>query len=139
MDCRRPILLVEDDKVDVMSVQRAFSELNIINRMEVAEDGIYALEYLRNPANERPCLILLDLNMPRMNGLEFLAELKQDQALKRIPVVVFTSSSEQQDVMDSYELCIAGYILKPVDYKQFVEVLRTVKLYWALCELPDVE
>ena len=137
MQCKRPILLVEDDRVDVMTVQRAFKDLKIANRLEVASDGIEALEYLRKNKKERPCLILLDLNMPRMNGIEFLMEAKADPELKRIPVVVLTSSREEQDVTDSYDLSVAGYILKPVDYKQFVEALRQINLYWSLCELPD--
>ncbi len=93
--------------------------------------------FLRAPENESPCIILLDLNMPRMNGIEFLRVAKQDETLKRIPVVVLTTSGEEQDKVDSFDLGVAGYMIKPVDYQQFVEVMRTIDLYWTLSELPQ--
>ena len=132
----KPILLVEDDRVDAMTVQRALKELKVMNQLDIAGDGEEALAFLRDPENERPCIILLDLNMPRMNGIEFLEVIKQDQALKRIPVVVLTTSAEEQDKVDSFSLGVAGYMVKPVDYEQFVEVVRTIDLYWTLSELP---
>lgn len=135
----KPILLVEDDRVDAMTVQRALKELKVMNRLDVAGDGEEGLAFLRDPANERPCIILLDLNMPRMNGIEFLEAVKQDQALKRIPVVVLTASREEQDKVNSFNLGVAGYMVKPVDYGQFVEVVRTIDLYWTLSELPPEE
>jgi DNA-binding response OmpR family regulator len=92
---------------------------------------------LRNTGNERPCIILLDLNMPLMNGIEFLKEFKQDSDLKKIPVVVLTTSKEEEDKINSYNLGIAGYMIKPVDYIEFVEVVRTIDLYWTLSELPE--
>ena len=85
--------------------------------------------------NERP--ILLDLNMPRMNGIEFLRIVKADPALRRIPVVVLTTSREEEDKLNSFDLSVAGYMLKPVDYQKFVEVVKTIDLYWTLSELPD--
>jgi len=130
------MLLVEDDQVDAMTVRRALKEIKVTNRLHVASDGEQALAYLREPENETPCIILLDLNMPRMNGVEFLQEIKQDGALKCIPVVVLTSSREERDRVDSFDLGVAGYMLKPVDYAQFVEVVRTIDLYWTLSELP---
>ena len=133
----RPILLVEDDQVDAMTVKRALKEINVANRLDIVGDGEEALVFLRAPENESPCIILLDLNMPRMNGIEFLTVAKQDEALKRIPVVVLTSSREEQDKVDSFDLGVAGYMIKPVDYHQFVEVMRTIDLYWTLSELPQ--
>jgi CheY-like chemotaxis protein len=133
----KPILLVEDDQVDVMTVQRIFKILHITNPLDIAEDGEKALACLKDPQNETPCIILLDLNLPRMNGIEFLQIIKQDDGLKRIPVVVLTTSEEEQDKIDSFNLGVAGYMLKPPDYKQFVEVVRTIDYYWTVSELPN--
>jgi DNA-binding response OmpR family regulator len=119
-----------------MSVQRALRELKVANRLDMAGDGEQALAWLNDAENEAPCIILLDLNMPRMNGIEFLRVVKQDEALKRIPVVVLTTSTEEQDKVDSFDLGVAGYMVKPVDYGQFVEVVRAIDLYWSLSELP---
>lgn len=132
----KPILLVEDDRVDAMTVQRALREIKVTNRLEIASDGEEGLAVLRDPEREKPCLILLDLNMPRMGGLEFLQVVKQDGILRRIPVVVLTSSGEEQDKVDSFDLGVTGYMVKPVDYRQFVEVVRAINLYWTLSELP---
>ncbi len=120
----KPILLVEDDNVDVMTVKRAFKELKVTNPLVNTVNGEEALKYLRGEANNKPCLILLDLNMPKMNGIEFLEVVKTDDLLKRIPVVVLTTSEEQQDMAESFRLGAAGYIVKAIDYKNFVEVIR---------------
>ncbi|RJP71262.1 MAG: response regulator [Ignavibacteriales bacterium] len=136
MKIRKPILLVEDDQVDVMTVKRAFKDLHITNKLYVAENGEEALEFLQNPQNEKPHIILLDLNMPKMNGIEFLQIIKQDQQLKMIPVIILTTSKAEQDKIESYSLQVSGYMIKPVDYLQFVEVVRAINLYWTLCELP---
>lgn len=133
----KKILLVEDDRVDVMTVTRALKEINVTNPISVVGNGEEALEYLRNPENEKPGIILLDINMPRMNGIEFLQIAKGDDRLRRIPVVVLTTSKEEQDKLDSFSLGVAGYMIKPVDYLQFVEVMRTIKVYWTLSELPE--
>ncbi len=133
----KPILLVEDDRVDIMTVKRTFKDLKITNQLVCLGDGNQALEYLRNENNEKPCVILLDLNMPKMNGVEFLRTIKADKALKEIPVVVLTTSKKEQDVIESFNLGVAGYIVKPVDYKKFVETIRTIGLYWTLSELPN--
>jgi CheY-like chemotaxis protein len=135
--CKRTILLVEDDTVDAMTVKRALRDLNIANPLAVVGNGEEALDYLRNPANERPCIILLDLNMPRMNGIEFLRVAKESNQLRTIPVIVLTTSREDQDKIESFDLGVGGYMVKPVDYQQFVEVVRTIDLYWTLSELPD--
>ncbi len=100
-------------------------------------NGEEALAHLQNPSNDRPCVILLDLNMPRMNGIEFLKVTKTDASLRRIPVVVLTTSSEERDVVQSFRLNVAGYIIKPVDYRNFVEAIRTIDLYWTLSQLPE--
>jgi CheY-like chemotaxis protein len=136
MKSTRPILLVEDDEVDVMTVKRAVSDLKITNNLVVTENGEEALDYLRNPENIEPCIILLDINMPRMNGIEFLEIAKKDEALKKIPVIVLTTSRGDQDRIESFNLGVAGYMIKPPDYKQFVEVVKTIDLYWTLSELP---
>lgn len=133
----KPILLVEDDQVDVMTVKRALKEIKVTNPVVNPENGEEALKYLRDPAREKPCIILLDLNMPIMNGIEFLEVIKHDTRLKRIPVVVLTTSEEQQDKMNSFDLGVAGYMAKPVDYRQFVEVMRTIDAYWTISEVPE--
>jgi CheY-like chemotaxis protein len=135
----RPILLVEDDRVDVLSVTRAFKDLKIANRLEVVGNGEAGLEWLRDEHNPTPCLILLDLNMPRMNGLEFLKVMKNDQELKRIPVIVLTSSKGEQELLETYEHGVAGYMVKPADYLQLVEVMRVIDLYWTVSEIPSID
>jgi len=132
----KPILLVEDDQVDVMTVTRALKELHVTNPLVQRENGEEALAYLRDPANTTPCIILLDLNMPVMNGIEFLRVIKHDEALRRTPVVVLTTSEEQQDKVNSFNFGVAGYMAKPVDYRQFVEVMRSINTYWTISEMP---
>ncbi len=133
----KPILLIEDDNVDVMTVERVFRDLKIANQLVSTSNGEQALEYLRTNGNKKPCVILLDLNMPKMNGTEFLKIVKTDEALKKIPVVVLTTSSQQRDVVESFKLGAAGYMVKSVDYGKFVETIRTINLYWTLSELPS--
>jgi CheY-like chemotaxis protein len=133
------ILLVEDDEVDVMNVKRAFKKHNINHPLYVASNGIQALDMLRNDRNpvfphERR-LILLDLNMPQMNGLEFLEELRSDPKLKFIPVIIMTTSNEERDRMEAYNFNVAGYILKPVTFENFASTMATLNLYWNLCEM----
>lgn len=132
----RPILLVEDDQVDAMTVKRALKELHVTNSLVHVENGEAALTRLRDANVDKPCIILLDLNMPVMNGIEFLQVAKHDAQLKRIPVVVLTTSEEQQDKVNSFNLGVAGYMAKPVDYRQFVEVMRSIDSYWTLSEMP---
>jgi CheY-like chemotaxis protein len=135
------ILLVEDDEVDVMTVQRAFKKGNITNPLYIAGNGLEALTMLRGelgqpsliPSDRR--IILLDLNMPKMNGLEFLQELRADPSIRQIPVVVLTTSNEEQDRIQAYNLNVAGYILKPVTFSIFVELMITLNKYWTLCEM----
>src|SRR4051812_14143501 len=126
MDRRTFILLVDDDEIDVMNVRRAFDKGKIDNPLFVASDGLGALEMLRDgtlPRGRR--LVLLDLNMPRMNGIEFLRELRADPALRGTPVVVLTTSDEERDRLEAYDLHVAGYLLKPVRFLAFVELMGT--------------
>lgn len=137
MRSSKPILLAEDDDVDTMTVKRALKEIEVTNKLVHVTNGEEAVEYLRGDGDEKPCIILLDLNMPKMNGIEFLKLVKADDLLKRIPVVVLTTSREERDIVDSYALSVAGYIVKPVDYWKFVEAIKTIRLYWTLSELPN--
>ena len=131
------ILLVEDDRVDVMTVKRALKDLKVTNPLNITSNGEEALAFLQEERNQRPSIILLDLNMPRMNGLEFLKIIKQHKSLKRIPVIVLTTSEEEQDRIESFYLSVAGYMIKPIDYLKFVEIMRTIHQYWILSELPE--
>ncbi len=137
MKNNKPILLVEDDQIDIMTVSRALKEINVTNQLEVTHNGEEALAYLNEQGNVKPCIILLDLNMPKMNGIEFLKQIKADNLLMKIPVVVLTTSQDEQDRIDTFNSGIAGYMIKPVDYVQFVETMKTIEMYWTLSELPD--
>lgn len=132
----RPILLVEDDHVDILTIKRALKEIAVANPVVTRENGEDALAYLRDPASARPCIILLDLNMPIMNGLEFLQQAKHDAQIRSIPVIVLTTSEEQHDKVNSFSLGVAGYMAKPVDYRRFVEMMRSIDLYWSTSEIP---
>ncbi|TAG01375.1 MAG: response regulator [Oscillatoriales cyanobacterium] len=123
------ILLVEDDEVDVMNVRRAFKKNNIVNPLYLAANGLEALHILRQESKTEPA-------MPRMNGIEFLRELRLDEKLKSIPVIVLTTSNEDRDKVEAYNLNVAGYILKPVTFSNFVEVMATLNKYWMLSEIP---
>jgi len=131
------ILLVEDDEVDVMNVRRAFERNNVSNPLFVAGNGLEALEMLRGdrlPRERR--LILLDLNMPKMNGIEFLEALRADPELASTPVVVLTTSNDDQDKIDAYNFNVAGYLLKPVTFSNFCERMAALDKYWTLVEMP---
>lgn len=139
MDNLMTILLVEDDEVDVMNVKRAFKKNHIQNPLLVAGNGLDALEILRskNLNVPRPKIILLDLNMPKMGGIEFLKELRKDPELSSISVFVMTTSNEDSDKVDAYNLNVAGYIIKPLSMERFIEAVSTLKSYWMLCEYPS--
>jgi CheY-like chemotaxis protein len=131
------ILLVEDDEVDVLNVRRSFDKNKITNPLYVAFNGIQALEMLRKgevPKHRR--LVLLDLNMPRMNGLEFLRELRKDPDLRSIPVVVLTTSDAEKDKIEAFDLNVAGYLVKPVTFPGFAELMATLNKYWTLVDMP---
>lgn len=135
MNQKQTILLVEDDEIDIKSVKRAFEKLRITNPLDITRNGEEALKYLKEN-KILPGLILLDLRMPRMDGIEFLKVIKKEESFKIIPVVVLTTSKEQEDKIESFNLGIAGYMMKPVNYMDFVEVIRTIKMYWTLSESP---
>lgn len=132
------ILLVEDDEVDVMNVKRAFKKNNISNPLTVASNGIEALEHLNSLAqDELPKIILLDLNMPLMGGIEFLRELRKNEKTQRLSVFVMTTSNQDNDKIEAYNLNVAGYILKPLSMESFVQAVSTLQSYWTLCEYPE--
>lgn len=136
---RVEILLVEDNSNDIRLTLHAFKRQNIINQIHVVRDGSEALDFLFGTGNyagrqldHGPRVILLDLKLPLVDGLEVLRRIKQDPRTKSIPVVVLTSSSEERDVVASYALGVNSYIVKPVDFEQFTEVTRSLGLYWLL-------
>jgi CheY-like chemotaxis protein len=131
------ILLVDDDEVDIRTVKRAFEKANITNRLFIAHDGIEALEMLRGgtiPTRRR--IVLLDINMPRMNGIEFLKAVRADAELRSLTVVMLTTSQNDRDRIDAHQLNVAGYLLKPVTFATFADVMATLQKYWMLMELP---
>jgi CheY-like chemotaxis protein len=135
------IMLVDDDQVDVMNVQRAFKKNNITNPLYIANNGIEALDMLRgtegrNKVTPIPRIILLDINMPKMNGIEFLKELRSDPVLHSISVFIMTTSNDDKDKFDAYNLNVAGYIVKPVSFEKFVMAVSVLNSYWKLCEMP---
>lgn len=134
------ILLVDDDKVDIMAVRRAFRELRIANPVIEAHNGLDALALLRGADGSQPlpapCLILLDLNMPRMGGLEFLELLRNDPGLRRNIVFVMTTSAAEEDLIRAYNFNVAGYILKNKIGQTFIEFVAMLELYWRVIEFP---
>lgn len=136
MNEKSHFLLIEDDDVDIMTMKRAFKDLKIPNPLNVVRNGEEAISFLGNENNPKPSIILLDLNMPKMTGLELLKKIKDNDMLKAIPVIIFTTSNQEKDKVESFKLGIGGYMVKPIDYAQFVEKIKTIHLYWSLCELP---
>jgi CheY-like chemotaxis protein len=133
----KPVLLLEDDEVDATTVKKAVKDLNVANTLIHFVNGEEALEYLRNQDNPMPCVILLDLNMPRMNGVEFLKILKADSNLRCIPVIAITTSKADSDKSQCFDNGVAGYIVKPDNYDGFVKAFKILNLYWTLNELPE--
>lgn len=131
------ILLVDDDEVDAITVKRAFAKANIECQLSVARNGIDALELLRSGAfpTERR-IMLLDINMPRMNGIELLRELRADPALNKLTVIMMTTSSEENDRIEAYQLNVAGYVIKPVTFQALEKIVATLSSYWKLMQLP---
>lgn len=136
------VLLVDDDEVDIMTVRRTFERHDITHPLYVAQSGAEALDMLRGsdhdlpevPAHRR--IILLDINMPCMSGLEFLQELRQDASLCNTPVVILTTSNDDHDRAEAYKLNVAGYLIKPISAKNFSEVMVALNRYWSYCEIP---
>jgi CheY-like chemotaxis protein len=136
------ILLVEDDPKDIDLTLKALAEYNLANEVVVARDGEEALDYLfhrgefESRSSENPAVLLLDLKLPRVDGLEVLQQIKSDDQLKVIPVVVLTSSHEEQDVVASYRLGVNAYVVNPVDFHQFVDAIKELGVFWAVINEP---
>src|SRR5690349_12828976 len=136
------ILLVEDDPKDVELTLTALDEYNLANEVVVARDGAEALDYLyfrgnfMRRAGENPAVLLLDLKLPKVDGLEVLQQIKSDEQLKMIPVVVLTSSHEEKDMMRSYKLGVNAYVVKPVDFHEFVNAVKELGVFWAIINEP---
>jgi two-component system, chemotaxis family, response regulator Rcp1 len=136
------ILLVEDNPADVRLTREALKEAKVLNTLHVAQDGMAALAFLRQEGkyaqSPRPDLILLDLNLPKRDGREVLGEIKQDERLRRIPVVVLTTSRAEEDIVRTYDLHANAYVTKPVDLNQFLKVIQSIEDFWlAVVTLPD--
>jgi CheY-like chemotaxis protein len=141
MDASAEILHVEDDPIDVGNLRRAFAICGVQNQVRAVENGAEALALLRGAgggARLRPDIILLDLSMPVLGGLELLGQLKSDSELRSIPVVVLTASRQDRDLRAAYALGAAGYVVKPMDFAGFVRAIATLERYWTLCEIPRV-
>ena len=131
------VLLVEDDPGDVVLIEEAFEHNKVRNRLKIVGDGVEAMEYLRADGSARPDLVLLDLNLPRKDGREVLAEIKSDPALRSIPVVVLTTSKAEEDILRSYDLHANAYVTKPVDFNRFIEVVRQIdEFFVTVVKLP---
>jgi CheY-like chemotaxis protein len=136
------ILLVEDDPKDVELTLTALDEYNLANEVVVARDGSEALDYLycrgtfATRPNENPAVLLLDLKLPKVDGLEVLQQVKSDEKLRMIPVVVLTSSREEKDMVASYRLGVNAYVVKPVDFHEFVDAIKELGVFWAVINQP---
>lgn len=131
------ILIVEDDEIDATNIERCFQKINMANPLFKAENGEEALALLEEKPElvKNPTIILLDLNMPRMNGFDFLEHIRSDDELKNLIVVVLTSSNHDKDVCKSYDYNVAGYMTKPVEMPEFIEKMAAIGKYWSLCEM----
>ncbi len=139
-DHLRPILLIEDNPMDVDLTLRAFQRRRITNPVEVLRDGQEALDWIsrQGPESVPPLVILLDLKLPKVGGLEVLAQLKSHAELRHLPVVVLTSSAESQDVKSAYDLGVNSYIVKPISFEKFLDVATQIEVYWTLLNQPPV-
>ncbi len=136
MDRSKVVLLLEDNKLEIMKARRAFDKLGITNPLAVCENGVEGLAWLREHEVDLPGIILLDLNMPRMNGLEFLKIVKEDDVFRNIPIVVLTTSTDLGDRIDCYNKQVAGYMVKPLKFGDYLNVIQTIETYWEKSELP---
>jgi hypothetical protein len=134
----RPILLIEDNPMDEDLTRRAFARRKVVNPIEVARDGEEALEYLNRwqAGNPLPVVILLDINLPKINGLEVLSRFKASPYAHKVPIIVLTSSAEDGDIQTAYKLGANSYIVKPVDFEKFLEVAGQIDLYWNMINMP---
>lgn len=137
MELKQPVLLVKDDKLDVLLVRRAFDKLAVQNPLVHCADGKEAFRYLEDKSNEKPAFILLDLNMPEMDGIEFLKTIKANNNLKQIPVIILSTSTNQQDINNCFSLGAAGYMVKVIENDKFIETIRVIIQYWMTSKLSD--
>ena len=144
MEKLKTILLAEDSPKDVELILEALSESNLANNVSVVKDGVEAMEFLRcegkyklrSPGN--PAVLFLDIKMPRKDGMEVLREIRSDESLKTLPVVILTSSREEQDLIRSYDLGVNAFVVKPVNFKEFIEAVKQLGIFWAIInELPE--
>ena len=140
----KTILLAEDNSKDIELTLEAMAENNLGNQVVIARDGVEAMEYLRCEGKYKlrkvgnPCVVLLDNKMPRMDGIEVLRNIRSDDRLKKIPVVMITSSREEKDLINTYELGVNAYVVKPVSFQQFIDAVKQIGSFWAvLNELPN--
>jgi len=131
------VLLIEDDTIEVMKLNRTISSLDLKHEIVEANNGEDALKILEQKEN-LPNIILLDLNMPKINGIEFLSILKEDAALKHIPTIILTTSNNQKDLLECYKIGIAGYVLKPLKYDEYVSKIEKLLSYWSINELINI-
>mgnify|MGYP001547446556 CR=1 FL=1 len=139
------VLMAEDNEHDIIATRRAWTKNNILNPLYIVKDGEECLDYLyrrgdySDPASSpRPSLLLLDINMPKMNGLDVLEHIRGDAALKNLPVVILTTSKAEEDMFRSYDLGVNAYIVKPVGFENFADAVKTINLFWAIVEVPEV-
>ncbi|SFD04348.1 response regulator [Algibacter pectinivorans] len=137
MDKTLNILLIEDDMIEIMKFNRTISQLQLNHKVIEANNGEDALKILHKK-DELPDIILLDLNMPKINGIEFLGILKNDDVLKYIPTIILTTSSNQKDLLECYKIGIAGYVLKPLKYEDYVSKMEKLLSYWSINELKQI-
>jgi CheY-like chemotaxis protein len=141
----KTILLAEDNPKDVELTLEALSEYNLANHVTVVKDGVEAMEFLRCEGSYRlrksgnPAVVLLDIKMPRMDGIEVLRAVRSDPALKMLPVVMLTSSREERDLITSYDMGVNAYVVKPVGFKEFVEAVKQIGVFWAIINEPPTE
>ena len=128
------VLLIEDDKIEVLKFQRTLRQLELNYSVKVSNNGQEALDFLKN-GSDLPDLILLDLNMPKINGKEFLSRLKKDESINHIPVIILTTSKNKNDLKECYRLGIGGYMLKPLKYEDYVQKIEKLFSYWTMIEL----
>lgn len=135
MKGKKNILVLEDDVIEAMKIKRTLNNLNLNGDIVIKKNGIEGLDWLEKNHENLPNLIILDLNMPKLNGHEFLKIIKTDELLKLIPVVIFTTSSNLKDKQRSYSNYASGYITKPIDYNQYENAIRCINNYWQKCEM----
>lgn len=131
------ILVIEDDEVDRINIERSMKKCNIANPLLFANNGLEALDTLKT--SQEPLLIILDLNMPKMNGIEFLTAVRKDKKWHHTPVVVLTTSMEDRDRTEAYNLNVAGYIVKPLERENFIDAVTILNNYWSICEFPPAK